>query len=211
MFCPETLQHPPVPSHLRARRSESLLSTFPTSNKVCFLHSDQKKCKTRPKPCDAAPQDSGFSVRPRTTNHIGVPESKACPHTMKQVCDGSTGGNHLGRAGTVLTWRRRENKRLSHFIPGSKLCVEHIPTQTQMICCLCHEARSTEHVKHILPCHVFVNNWICNRFLKNTAARNASVSLCFGADKRENGVTDLVFFISCRVLKPRIRSMPPPS
>ena len=32
------------------------------------------------RPCEAVPQESGFSVRTRTTNHYGVPESKACEH-----------------------------------------------------------------------------------------------------------------------------------
>ena len=44
---------------------------------------------------------------------------------MKQASDGSTG--------------------------GAKLCVERVATQTQMICRLNKESRSTEHVNDIFP------------------------------------------------------------
>ena len=69
--------------------------------------------------------------------------------TMKQICDGSTGGDNFGRArgcvvvevknflrrvssGDVLS-NSSENNGLSHVIPWTKLRVEHIATQTQII------------------------------------------------------------------------------
>ena len=81
IFSPDTLQRPPVPTHLRAIWCKSPLSSFPTRNNVRFQHGDPKIQKpVGPRPCDAAPQVSGFSARPTTTNHKGVPESKACEH-----------------------------------------------------------------------------------------------------------------------------------
>ena len=68
-------------------------------------------------------------------------------------CDTLSSGNILSNSCA--------NKRLSHVIPGSKCCVQYTSTKTQVIRCLCHEARSTEHVKHTLSSHAFVNSWIC--------------------------------------------------
>ena len=57
-----------------------------------------------------------------------------------------------------------ENKGLCHVIPGSKLRVEHTATQSQMIRGLCQEARSTEHVKHILTCPASASSRTCSYF-----------------------------------------------
>ena len=52
-----------------------------------------------------------------------------------------------------------ENNGLCHVTRGTKHPVEHTATQNQMICHFRQEAITTEHVKHFLPSHVFVNIW----------------------------------------------------
>ena len=87
---------------------------------------------------------SGFSARPTTMVHTVVPESKACERTMKQV--------NLGEHEVCLSISG-ENKGLCHVIPGSKLRVDHIATQTQKRRRFFQETSSTEHVEHILSSH----------------------------------------------------------
>ena len=79
MCCAEALPRPPVPgTTCKQYGAISLLSTFPTRRNVRFLHGDPITQKSaRPNKCEAVPQESGFSVPPRTTNHKGVPETKA--------------------------------------------------------------------------------------------------------------------------------------
>ena len=71
--------------HTSVQYGANPCSTLPTGNKVRFLHGDLKIAKKKkvlgPRPwCEAAPQESGFSERPTTTAHTGVPESVACGH-----------------------------------------------------------------------------------------------------------------------------------
>ena len=94
MFSPDTLQRPPVQTHLPPIQCESVLSTLPTRKNVHFLCCEPKM---QQRPCEAVPHRLVLLVRPRTTNHMGVPEFKVCESTMKQVCDGSTGGDNLGK------------------------------------------------------------------------------------------------------------------
>ena len=53
----------------------------------------------------------------------------------------------------------------------TKFRVEHIATQTQLICGFRQEARSTEHVKLILSIHAFARRQICSCFVNNTSLR----------------------------------------
>ena len=77
-----------------------------------------------------------------------------------------------------------ENKWLCHVIPGSKLCVEHVATQIQMM----GRRRDTEHVNKILSRHAFVNGWTWNRVLSITPRHVARVfSTCYGAGEGESG------------------------
>ena len=65
-----------------------------------------------PRPCEAVPQESGFSARPTTTIHTSQNPWHAS--TMKQ--DGSTGGNSFGRALLSITfhlgWEDRNHTRM---------------------------------------------------------------------------------------------------
>ena len=80
---------------------------------------------------------------------------------MKQVCDGSIGGNNLGkhevccREGEIILPTRfpaeTNSGGLCHVILGTKFRVGHVATQTLLMCCFCQEARYTEHVNHQLP------------------------------------------------------------
>ena len=103
-------------------------------------------------------------------------------------------------SGDVLS-KSAENKGHCHVTPGTKLRVEHVATQTQMIHLFCQEAKSTEHVKQLLSSHAFVSHWTCSRFVNSTSARCASVSNLFRSGKGRERCHSPRFGTSCRVLK----------
>ena len=124
-------------------RCKPLLSTFPTRSNARFLHGDPRMQKIRqgPRVCRKS-LDFRHVPQPRITR---VFQNLRNGSTMKQVCDGSTGGNNFGSARSVFSWRRNdccdtfssggvlsnssENKGLCHFTPGTtKFHVEHMTT-----------------------------------------------------------------------------------
>ena len=137
-------------------------STFPTRSNVRFLHGVPKHENPQgPRMCEAVPR------KRLDFRHVPQPRVFQMPSTMKQVCDGSTGGYNLGESTKCVIVEVKSFLR--HILPAEtscrilvrtrgfvtsyprpNFCVEHIATQSQMICFFCQEARSTEHVTQIL-------------------------------------------------------------
>ena len=107
----------------------------------------------------------GTSLNHELHGCSSVLESTTCEHDEASLrwphsCDTFSSGSNSG-----------ENKGLRHVIPGTEFRVEHTETQTQMICRFCQEARSTEHVNHILSGHACVSHRTCSRLINNASAR----------------------------------------
>ena len=141
------------------------------------------------------------------------------PSTMKQVSNGSIGGSDFWKSTKCVVvdatsflrhifQRERpvefENKRLC-----PTFCVEHVSTQPQIICCLSHEARSTEPVKLALPSHAFVNNWISKRFVKKHLGTQRECFHFVSERTKERVVSPTSFLneLFVEFLKPRTQSM----
>ena len=171
-------------------RCKSLLSTFPTRNNVRFLHGyskTQQSAKAQAVHGCAARLDFRHVPQLRITRVFQNPRHAS---TMKQVCDGSIGGSNFGRGRTkcvVVKVTSFCNKGLCHVVLGTKLRVEYIATQTQMIRRSCQEGRSTEHVKQI----TFQSSLAV---ALSTIPRHVArvFPICFGAGEGESGVTDFV-------------------
>ena len=176
------MQRQPVPAYLRAIRCKFLLYTFPTRQK-----------SPRSRPCEAVPQESGFSARPTTMNHTGVPESMACehdeasfrrPHKLKQLWKSTkfeiTAATHVPAETSCRIPVR--NEVLSRHTWVQTSCRAHaMPDDVT----LSSRSQVHRHVEQKLSGHAFLNRWTCSRFVNSSSARCASASLLRSARGRE--------------------------
>ena len=80
-------EHVCVQTHCNVRQSQHTCEQYSAHlscrNNVRFLYCTPKYNNSPgPRPCEAAPQEL---ARPTTTNHMGVPESKACEHDVASL------------------------------------------------------------------------------------------------------------------------------
>ena len=194
-FCLETLQRPLVPTHLRAIRCESLLSTFPTRNKVRILHGEPKIPKsTRAQAlrgCAARVRIFGSShnheshgcsriqgMRTRCSKwamevlaEITLEEHEVCCRGGEIIpCDTFSCGDVLSNSG--------KNKELCHvFSLVQTLCPARSHANPSDLTLL--PRSQVRHVDHILSNHVLVSWWMCHRVICNSSACRASVPNLF--------------------------------
>ena len=132
-----------------------------------FLHGDPKTQKSaRERPCEVVLRGPECLACSTTTSHTGVPQPRHATHgeaslrwkTVAEItleeqqvcCRGGeiTPATHLPTETSYRILVR--TKGLCHVTPGSKLRVEHITTQTQVIRRFSHGANSTKDVDNVI-------------------------------------------------------------